>query len=158
MKIPILIIISIYFIGINTHSYVKMREDKILAENKAWRTPEKELMFLAAIGGAVGVEMAMYDFPTGDKKHKIKKAAWRFGIPSLFLNHAFILFLLFRRIYKTKTSFFVARNQNNGKLLYFKIGNVRQAKYIMEDLPEDILVKNEFYIVASKEEKPWDKI
>lgn len=95
-------ILLAYIAAINTYSYKEMREDKEKSIHDEWRTSEQDLLFLAIIGGAVGTELAMYDFPSGENKHKISKACWRIGVPSLILNHLFILYFLFRFLTKKK--------------------------------------------------------
>jgi len=91
-----------YLVSVNTYSYKEMRDDKEKAITDEWRTSEQDLIYLAVIGGAIGTEMAIYDFPTGENKHKVSKASWRIGIPSLILNHIFILYFLVRFLTKKK--------------------------------------------------------
>jgi len=99
-KLIILLFFS-YFIGINIYSYLQMKEDKRIAvensqkpkKDREWRISEQDLYFLAVIGGAIGTELAIYDFPSGENKHKVSKASWRYGIVSLIVNHLFIILL-----------------------------------------------------------------
>lgn len=139
---------------------MKMREDKQRAIDREWRISEQELFRNAAIGGAIGTELAMYDLFSEGGKHKVSKASWRMGNLSLIANHIIILIILIRVLYKSKLtkSYFVARNVETGKLLYFRIGKVKKAKYIMDEIPPELLVNNEYYFVSSKKEKPWLKI
>lgn len=102
LKKIILTLIALYFIGINYYSYSEMREDKQKAIKKEWRTTEQDLFFLAAIGGAIGTELAIYDVFSDGGKHKVSKAAWRIGTVSLILNHLFILYLLSRWLLRKK--------------------------------------------------------
>ena len=76
------------------------------------------------------------------------------GISYMFLG--LILYFLLRKSSKTP-AYLVARNADNGKLIYFKIGSVRKAKYVLDQVPSNLLIMNEFYLIASKSEKPWKK-
>ncbi|MEC0094325.1 hypothetical protein PMSD_24880 [Paenibacillus macquariensis subsp. defensor] len=72
----------IWFIIINMVGYLVMSEDKKRAQKRRDRVPEKTLFLLAAIGGALGVIIAMYR-----KRHKTRHVSFRIGIPMLlFLN------------------------------------------------------------------------
>lgn len=139
---------------------MKMREDKQRAIDREWRISEQELFRNAAFGGAIGTELAMYDLFSEGGKHKVSKASWRIGNVSLIVNHIILLIILIRFLYKTKItkSYFVARNVETGQLIYFRIGNVRKAKYIMNDIPPELLINSEYYLVSSKKEKPWLKV
>lgn len=158
MRIVLFVILGMYFLGVNVHSYDEMRKDKEKAQQKQWRTPEKDLLFLAAIGGAAGEIVAMHDLFSDGGKHKIGKAGWRYGLNAILINHVLIVLLL---IYLTKKAgpkarYLVARNAETGKLIYFKLGNVRRAKYVLGHLPDQLIIMNEFYLISSKDEKPWE--
>lgn len=74
----------IWFIIINMVGYLVMSEDKKRAQKRRDRdrVPEKTLFLLAAIGGSLGVIIAMYR-----KRHKTRHASFRLGIPVLlFIN------------------------------------------------------------------------
>ncbi|CAM3011667.1 DUF1294 domain-containing protein [Paenibacillus sediminis] len=59
-----------------------MSEDKKRSRFKRERVSERTLFLLAAIGGALGVLIAMYR-----KRHKTRHLSFRLGIPMLlFLN------------------------------------------------------------------------
>ncbi|NOZ45160.1 MAG: DUF1294 domain-containing protein [Chlorobi bacterium] len=161
LKRIILTLILIYFIGINYYSYLEMREDKQKAVKKERRTSEQDLFSLAAMGGAIGTEIAMYDFPSGYYKHKVSKASWRIGIPSLIINHFFIIALLIFLVFKFKPflkNFLVIKDSSTGKSFYLKIDKKQNRKFIMESLPEDIIVKNEFHIIKSAKNPSLKKI
>ncbi|OAB36082.1 DUF1294 domain-containing protein [Paenibacillus glacialis] len=72
----------IWFIMINMVGYLVMSEDKKRAQKRRDRVPEKTLFLLAAIGGSLGVIIAMYR-----KRHKTRHVSFRIGIPMLlFIN------------------------------------------------------------------------
>ncbi len=72
----------IWFIIINMVGYLVMSEDKKRAQKRRDRVPEKTLFLLAAIGGSLGVIIAMYR-----KRHKTRHTSFRIGIPILlFIN------------------------------------------------------------------------
>lgn len=72
----------IWFVLINMVGYLVMSEDKKRAQKRRDRVPEKTLFLLAAIGGAMGVMIAMYR-----KRHKTRHASFRIGLPVLlFIN------------------------------------------------------------------------
>ncbi|OZB94032.1 DUF1294 domain-containing protein [Paenibacillus sp. XY044] len=79
----------IWFIFINAVGYLIMSEDKRRARNRRDRVPERTLFLLAAIGGALGVLIAMYR-----KRHKTRHLSFRIGIPLLLFVNA-VLYAFF---------------------------------------------------------------
>lgn len=75
--------IVVWFVFINAVAYIVMSDDKRRARQRKERTPEKSLFLLAAIGGALGILLAM-----NFKRHKTKHASFRIGIPLLLLLNA----------------------------------------------------------------------
>lgn len=73
----------IWFIFINIVAYIVMSDDKRRARQRKERIPEKTLFLLAAIGGALGILLAM-----NMKRHKTKHASFRIGVPLLLLLNA----------------------------------------------------------------------
>ncbi|GIP52873.1 MULTISPECIES: DUF1294 domain-containing protein [Paenibacillus] len=73
----------IWFIFINFVAYIVMSDDKRRARQRKERIPEKTLFLLAAIGGALGILLAM-----NMKRHKTKHASFRIGVPLLLLLNA----------------------------------------------------------------------
>jgi uncharacterized membrane protein YsdA (DUF1294 family) len=72
----------IWFLFINMVGYLVMSEDKKRAQKRRDRVPERTLFLLAAIGGSLGVIIAMYR-----KRHKTRHTSFRIGIPILlFIN------------------------------------------------------------------------
>ncbi|MFD3261151.1 DUF1294 domain-containing protein [Paenibacillus lentus] len=76
----------LWFLIINVISYLVMADDKRRARQRRDRIPERTLFLLAAIGGSLGVLMAM-----NVKRHKTKHASFRVGIPLLLLLNAVLL-------------------------------------------------------------------
>ncbi len=66
----------IYLIGINLLTFVLYGIDKWKAQQNYWRVPEKTLILLAVIGGAVGALAGMILF-----RHKIRKPKFYLGVP-----------------------------------------------------------------------------
>ncbi|MNH36496.1 DUF1294 domain-containing protein [Paenibacillus sp.] len=75
----------LWFVVINIIGYVVMSEDKNKARKRRERVPEKTLFLLAAMGGALGVLIAMYR-----KRHKTRHMSFRIGIPLLLLLNIFL--------------------------------------------------------------------
>ncbi len=172
------LIVILYFVSINFYGALEMLNDKRIAEqngvirdynkllntsksnrnfkkDEIWRTSTKKFFQIAYLGGGTGIWLAMKKY-----NHKTKaKAAFIYNIPT-YMGISYIVFILiFFPLIKGnfRTSFFVARNSETGKLLFFRIGHVRKAKYIMDGLPNEILMQNEFYLISSKKETPWEE-
>ncbi|WP_059050590.1 DUF1294 domain-containing protein [Paenibacillus senegalimassiliensis] len=77
------IALLVWFLFINTVAYLVMSDDKKRARQRRDRVPEKTLFLLAALGGALGVLLAM-----NAKRHKTKHMSFRVGIPLLLLLNA----------------------------------------------------------------------
>ncbi|MFE4713187.1 MULTISPECIES: DUF1294 domain-containing protein [Bacillales] len=78
-------LVMVWFVVINVIGYVVMSEDKNKARKRRDRVPEKTLFLLAAMGGALGVLIAMYR-----KRHKTRHLSFRIGIPLLLLLNALL--------------------------------------------------------------------
>lgn len=70
----------VWFIFINAVAYLVMSEDKQRARLGRDRVPERTLFLLAAIGGALGVWIAMYR-----KRHKTRHLSFKIGVPLLLI-------------------------------------------------------------------------
>ncbi|GIO98244.1 DUF1294 domain-containing protein [Paenibacillus sp. FSL W8-0187] len=70
----------VWFIFINAVAYLVMSEDKRRARMGRDRVPERTLFLLAAIGGALGVWIAMYR-----KRHKTRHLSFKLGVPLLLV-------------------------------------------------------------------------
>lgn len=84
-------VVLLWFLFINIVGYVVMSEDKNKARKRRERVPEKTLFLLAAMGGALGVLIAMYR-----KRHKTRHTSFRLGIPLLLLLNVLIYSYLLR--------------------------------------------------------------
>lgn len=73
----------VWFLFINAVAYLVMSDDKRRARQRRDRIPERTLFLLAALGGALGVLIAM-----NTKRHKTKHLSFRLGIPVLLLFNA----------------------------------------------------------------------
>ncbi len=64
--------LAIYLLAINAAAYAAFAWDKRCAERDLWRVPEKTLLTLAAIGGAIGAVYAQQTL-----RHKTQKEPFR---------------------------------------------------------------------------------
>jgi uncharacterized membrane protein YsdA (DUF1294 family) len=72
MAVNLLFPSAVYIAGINAFSVGLFYYDKLQAQNKGWRVPEKQLQFTALLGGWVGGIWAMNKF-----RHKTVKQEFR---------------------------------------------------------------------------------
>ncbi len=63
--------------------------DKLKAKKNLWRVPEKVLILLAFIGGALGALIGMYTF-----HHKTKKLKFTVLVPLALIIHIALLILI----------------------------------------------------------------
>ena len=84
---------ALYLIFINLVTFLAMCVDKSVSSNKEKneRIAETTLLFLAAIGGALGEWIAMYT-----RHHKTTKVLFFLGVPILLVIHIVIGVLLWR--------------------------------------------------------------
>ena len=79
-------------IGVNLISFLLMGIDKRRAIKNRWRIPEKTLLGVSALFGALGGTLGMYAF-----RHKTLHPRFRFGLPAmLVIQIAILAFLLIR--------------------------------------------------------------
>lgn len=84
--------VLIYLLAINLIGFLAMGLDKFKAKNNFWRTKEKTLFIIAAIGGSVGSIIGMYTF-----RHKTKHNSFVFGMPVIFaIQIGIVSYLLFK--------------------------------------------------------------
>lgn len=74
---------------INVFTFIQYGKDKRYAEEGKWRTPEKFLILLAALGGSIGAFAGMKKF-----KHKIRKNKFRIGIPCILVLQIILILSL----------------------------------------------------------------
>ncbi len=73
---------GIYLLLINLTAAVIMLRDKRAAEKGRRRTPERTLLWIAALGGALFMLLTMYAV-----RHKTRKPKFAVGVPLLLLTH-----------------------------------------------------------------------
>ncbi len=83
----------IYILALSVITFIVYTIDKIKAQVKAWRIPEKALLTLSVIGGALGGLIAMYTV-----RHKTKH--WYFTLVNVLSVgiHCFIAIYLFNLV------------------------------------------------------------
>lgn len=78
--------IIFYLIVVNMITFIAFMRDKNKAKKNKWRIPEKTLMGLVIIGGAIGGFAGMKVF-----HHKTRKPLFRYGIPCVIIVEVLIL-------------------------------------------------------------------
>ena len=80
-----------YFLTVNALSLLLFGIDKLLAKKDKRRIPEKDLLGMSLIGGAIGGLLGMFLF-----KHKTSKMSfiWRFAL--IFIANVVGIFFLLR--------------------------------------------------------------
>lgn len=85
-------IILIYLLIINAAGFLVMTADKLYAKKNMWRVPERTLLGVAAIGGSIGVLIAMYTV-----RHKTKHMKFVIGVPLILaIQIGLILYFVLR--------------------------------------------------------------
>ena len=72
--------ILIYLLAINLIGFLAMGIDKFKAKQNLWRTKEKTLFIIAALGGSIGSIIGMYTF-----RHKTKHNSFVVGFPIILI-------------------------------------------------------------------------
>lgn len=91
LTIPVGVLVLVgWLIVLNVIAYAVMASDKRRAKRSKRRVPERTLFIWAAIGGALGIWMAMRS-----KRHKTQHNAFRFGVPALFVLNIVVYGALF---------------------------------------------------------------
>ena len=75
-----------YLIFINIVGLLSMYLDKYFAKNDMYRISEKNLFFIAIIGGSIGSIIGMYQF-----RHKTKHRQFTTGLPFIIFIQIMIL-------------------------------------------------------------------
>ncbi|WP_096202733.1 DUF1294 domain-containing protein [Bacillus sp. FJAT-45350] len=83
----------IYFIVVNALAFSLMGIDKRRARKNEWRIAEKTLMYVALIGGSIGIFLGMKQF-----RHKTKRRLFKIGVPLIIWAQLIVLFLYFSNI------------------------------------------------------------
>ncbi len=79
----------LYLCIMNVLSFLFMLADKRKARKKQWRTPEKTLLGLCAMGGSLGGILGMQLF-----RHKTRHPKFSIGIPIMLAVHILLLLIL----------------------------------------------------------------
>ncbi len=77
-----MIFVGIYAAVINLLGFLVMGYDKVMAKRHRRRIAEKDIMTLAALGAAVGIELGMRMF-----HHKTLHTKFVFGVPFLIITN-----------------------------------------------------------------------
>ena len=80
-------IIEAWLVFINIFTFAAYALDKYKAIHHAWRIPERTLILLAAIGGAL---FAMYTV-----RHKTKHNKFRIGVPAILIIQFILAYILY---------------------------------------------------------------
>ena len=81
----------IYLVVINLIGFVIMFEDKKRAIKKQYRISEKNLFFVALIGGSLGTTLGMNRF-----RHKTKHWYFKWGMPIILIIQVFLAWLIIK--------------------------------------------------------------
>jgi len=84
-------IILTYLFIINLLGFFIMLIDKQRAIHKEWRIPEKTLIWISVLGGAIGMILGMSSF-----RHKTKHKKFTIGVPFILLMQIFLTILYFK--------------------------------------------------------------
>ena len=79
-------IMSGYYIAINLIAFIIYGIDKRRAIKNRYRVPEKTLLALAFLGGALGAVLGMYTF-----RHKTRKLKFTVLVPVFLIVHIIIV-------------------------------------------------------------------
>ena len=82
-----------YLIIINLIGFFIMDIDKRKAINNAYRIPEKNLFFICAIGGSLGLLIGMYKF-----HHKTKHNKFIYGVPILLVANIIMIYSIIKML------------------------------------------------------------
>ena len=85
-------VILIYLFIMHATGFLVMTADKLFAKANAWRVPERTLLGVAAMGGSIGVWLAMYIV-----RHKTKHMKFVIGVPLILaIQIGSVLYLILR--------------------------------------------------------------
>ena len=85
-----IIVLILYFIGINLTGFALMGIDKRKAVKGAFRIPEATLFIVALIGGSLGSIAGMYAF-----RHKTRHLSFVYGMPAILILQIILALILF---------------------------------------------------------------
>lgn len=83
-------IFLLYLFAINVFALLAMGWDKWKAIRQGWRVPEKTLLLIGLLGGALGLLLGSKIY-----RHKTQKRIFRIGIPLLLMINLIEIYFLF---------------------------------------------------------------
>ena len=84
-------VVLTYLFIINLLGFFIMLIDKQRAIHKEWRIPEKSLIGISVLGGAIGMLLGMSSF-----RHKTKHKKFTIGVPIILLMQICLIILYFK--------------------------------------------------------------
>ena len=78
--------ILIFFLAINTVTFLLYGIDKRKAKRARWRIPESVLLGMAAVGGSIGAWLGMRVW-----HHKTQHKKFRYGVPAILVAQIVLL-------------------------------------------------------------------
>lgn len=88
-----MIVLFYFFAGLlllmNSVEFYLMRKDKLRARHREKRIPERTLLLVGALFGALGGCIAMYAY-----HHKTRHLKFSLGLPMLFLLQVYLILLM----------------------------------------------------------------
>lgn len=87
-------VVFIYLFFINLFAFFLTLYDKRRAIRDRWRVPERALLTVSAVGGALGMLIAMHAF-----HHKTRKKKFSIGVPLLLILDCLLLAGLYYFVY-----------------------------------------------------------
>lgn len=89
MKDILIIMAIIYLLAMNCIGFAIMGIDKLKAIKRGWRIPERTLLLIAFIGGALGSFLGMIIF-----RHKIRNKKFKILLPIALLLYITLAYYL----------------------------------------------------------------
>ncbi len=87
-------LVVLYLVLVNIVAFVMYGMDKSKAKKGQWRIPEKSLLFVAFVGGALGAFLGMRIF-----RHKTKHLQFCILVPFFLIAHIVLLVVLYTGAY-----------------------------------------------------------
>lgn len=84
-------ILFVYLLIMNAASFVLMHLDKRKAQKKKWRIPEAQLMWMAILGGSLGILLGMHLF-----RHKTLHRKFSVGVPLILFIQCVVLITMIK--------------------------------------------------------------
>lgn len=88
------VLLSVYLTLINIIAVAVTIYDKSCAKRRKWRIKESTLLLISALGGGVGMYLAMLAI-----RHKTRHPKFMLGIPLITAAELIVIFLIWRYIY-----------------------------------------------------------